>query len=150
MEAVNEALYEKDAFEGKGAAVDPPSEDDMEMFKAQVSEWLKLDDQLRKLQVAVRERRVHQKALGSKIQEFMMKYGYDNLNTPQGGRIRSSVRTVRPALKLADIRQKLLELADQPLTGEEIIQRILDADRPVVVKHSLRRVVPKVSLHLDL
>jgi hypothetical protein len=143
----SEPLYDVDAFlEGQSQ---PPSEEDMELFKQQVAEWLRIDDAVRKLHVAIRERRVHQRALTHKIQDFMTLHGYDNLNT-QAGRIKTSMRTVKQPLKLTDVRNKILELGEERLTPEEIIARIFDAERPTVVKTSLRRVVPKVSLHLDL
>lgn len=128
---------------------EPPSEEAMELFKQQVAEWLRIDDTVRKLSVAIRERRVHQRALADKIKVFMNKYGYDNLNT-QAGRIRASTRTVKQPLKVNDIKTKLLELGDQALTPEEIVARIFDAERPTMVKQSLRRIVPRVSLALDL
>jgi len=125
-----------------------PTAEELEAFKAQVSEWLKLDDQVRKLAVAVRERRVHQRALASNIQTFMVKYGYDNLNT-QHGRICAVVRQVRQPLRLTDIRTKILEY--QGLTGEQLIDRIFqDQARPSVQQMSLRRIMPKVSMHLEI
>jgi len=124
-----------------------PTLDELEQFKAQVGEWLKLDDQVRKLSVAVRERRVHQRALSSNIQTFMIKYGYDNLNT-QYGRICAVVRQVKQPLKLTDVRTKILEY--QGLSGEQLIDRIFAETRPLVEKKSLRRVIPKVSMHLEI
>lgn len=133
---------ESDMEEGRA-----PTEDEMEHFRQQVSEWMKLDDSIRKLTVATRERKVHQQAIASKIQEFMIKFNYDNLNT-QMGKIKSNVRKVKQPLKLTDIREKILEL--QGLTGEELVAKIFDAERPVTEKRSLRRVIPKVSLSLDI
>lgn len=124
-----------------------PTEDELEMFRQQVSEWMKLDDSIRKLTVAVRERKIHQQAIGTKIQEFMHKFNYDNLNT-QMGRIKANVRKVKQPLRLTDIREKILTL--QGLTGEELVAKIFDEDRPVTEKRSLRRVIPKVSLSLDI
>lgn len=124
-----------------------PTTEELEQFKSQVSEWLKLDDQVRKLAVAVRERRVHQRALATNIQSFMIKYGYDNLNT-QHGRICAVVRQVKQPLKLTDIRTKILEY--QGLTGEQLIDRIFAENRPIVEKKSLRRIIPKVSMHLEI
>ena len=124
-----------------------PTLEELEQFKAQVGEWLKLDDQVRKLSVAVRERRVHQRALSSNIQTFMIKYGYDNLNT-QYGRICAVVRQVKQPLKLTDVRTKILEY--QGLSGEQLIDRIFAETRPLVEKKSLRRVIPKVSMHLEI
>lgn len=143
-----ETLYEPSSFEDEILA-QRPSDEDMEMFRQQVSEWLKLDDQIRKLNVAMRERKVHQRALGQKIQQFMLSNNYDNLNT-QFGRIRATTRNVRQPVKVSDIRNTLLELADQKITGQELFDRLFECERPCEVKHSLRRIVPKVSMSLDL
>lgn len=142
----HEPLYDIESFLQEPT---PPSPEEMEMFKQQVAEWLRIDDTIRKLSVAIRERRVHQRAISQKVQDFMVKHGYDNLNT-QAGKIRASTRTVKQPLRISDVRTKILELGEQKLSPEEIIQKIFDAERPSSVKTSLRRVVPKVSLQLDL
>ena len=142
------ALYEQDE-EVNEVINSAPSDDDLAMFRQQVAEWLKLDDHIRKLTIALRERKVHQKALGAKIQEFMTTNNYDNLNTQQG-RIKASTREVKKPVRLQEIKSTLMELADTRLTGQELLERIFEGDRPTVVKQSLRRIVPKVSLHLDI
>lgn len=139
-----EEVSESESEHEEGRA---PSEEEMELFRQQVSEWMKLDDSIRKLTVAVRERKIHQQALGIKVQEFMQKFNYDNLNT-QAGRIKANVRKVKQPLRLTDIREKILAL--QGLTGEELVAKIFDEERPVTEKRSLRRVIPKVSLSLDI
>lgn len=122
-----------------------PSSEELDMFKQQVQQWAKLDDQMRKLSVALRERRVQQKALGSKIQEFMVQYSYDNLNT-NTGRIRSTVRQVKQPMKLNEIKEKVKQIA-----GTEIADKIFDEEgRPLVERRSLRRIVPKVDMTLDI
>ena len=126
----------------------PPTEEEMDDFKQKVAEWARMDDQIKKLSVAMRERRVHQKALGAQIQEFMMRFRYDDLNT-RSGIIRSNVRVVPVPLKLKDIRARLLEVIGEE-QGEEIIEKVFAGDRPLVEKRSLRRIVPKVSMSLDL
>lgn len=131
-----------DVEEGRG-----PTEEELEHFRQQVSEWMKLDDSIRKLTVAVRERKIHQQALASKIQDFMIRFNYDNLNT-QMGKIKSNVRKVKQPLRLTDIREKILAL--QGMTGEELVAKIFDEERPITEKRSLRRVIPKVSLSLDI
>jgi hypothetical protein len=124
-----------------------PPKDEKEDFKSNVAEWLRLDDQIRKLQVAVRERRVHQRALNESIQRFMTKYEYDDITTPQGN-LCTSVRHSRVPLRPLDIRQQILEL--HGLSGEELVQRIFDSERPVVERVMLKRKIPKVSMHIDL
>jgi hypothetical protein len=139
-----------------------PTDDELAEFKAQVAEWVKIDDQIKKLRVAIRERNVHQKALSAGMQQFMKKFNYDNLNTAQG-RIRNNVREVKAPLKLTDVKTKLYELldssdaastaSDSSVFSEELIRKIhdiFDGDRPLIRKEALRRTVPKVSLHIDI
>jgi seryl-tRNA synthetase len=122
-----------------------PTSEELDMFKQQVQQWAKLDDQMRKLSVALRERRVQQKALGSKIQEFMIKYKYDSLNTSTG-RINSSVRQVKQPYKVQEIKEKVVQMA-----GEQMALQIFnDETRPLVERRSIRRIVPKVSMSLDI
>lgn len=152
-QAPKEKEKEPPLYEIVTLEVPQPSEEETELFKQQVGEWLKLDDQTRKLACAIRERRVHQKALSQKIQGFMIKFGYDNLNTTQGT-IKSSVRTVKQPLKVVDVRLKLEDLMQappqNPLDYKKALETIFDAERPSIVKQSLHRRIPKVSLSLDL
>lgn len=123
-----------------------PTPEELEEFKTRVAEWTKLDDQVRKLIIAVKERRTHQKALSEGIQYFMGKYGYDNLNTNHG-RIIHSVRKVKQPLKVTEIRELIAR--EHTLRGEELIKFIFDTERPTVEKEVIRRVIPKVSMLLD-
>jgi len=138
-------LYDESAFPEKPI----PDEEDLEMFKQQVSEWLKLDEQVQKLSIGIRERRTHQRALANKIQEFMITYGYNNLNTAKGV-IKSNVRNVKVPLKLSSVREEIEKYGDEKVSASEIIKKIFDAERPVVVKQSLNRRKPTVSMNLDL
>ena len=65
---INEELYDKTSFpnENNNEPINKPSNEDFDQFKQQVAEWIKIDDQIRKLSIALRERRTHQKALGKK------------------------------------------------------------------------------------
>lgn len=134
-----------------------PSEEELAEFKAQVAEWVKIDDQIKKLRVAIRERIVHQKALSSKIQTFMKRFNYDNLNTGQG-RISNKVREVKEPLKVKDVKTKIYDILQHTSSStgsfdDDTVRRIHDifeGERPVVKKEALKRVIPKVSLHIDL
>ena len=127
--------------------VQQPTQEELEDFKMRVSEWTKLDDQVRKLNIAIRERRTHQRALADGIQNFMVKFGYDNLNTNQG-RIVHSVRKTKEPIRIHEIRDLLLE--QKNLSGEQIFKAIFEKERPVVEKQSIRRVIPKVSMSLEI
>lgn len=121
-----------------------PSSDELDTLKTLVSEWFKFDDQIRKLQIAIKERKVHQKALNNKIEKFMFDYKYKDLNTPHG-RIKANERKVKVPVKMSEIKQKILEYKD--LSGEELLKEIF-SDRPTVVKKNIRRVIPQVNLQI--
>jgi hypothetical protein len=122
-----------------------PTPEELEEFKHQVAQWIHLDDQVRKLVVAVKERKTAMNALNPIIQTFMAKYHYDDLST-QSGKIRTSKRTVRAPIKMSEVKNKLLELD----SGDELVKKIFEAERPIMEKTSLRRIIPKVSLSLDI
>ena len=124
-----------------------PTAEELAEFKTQVSEWTKIDDQIKKLNIAIRERKIHQRALSEGIKTFMTKFGYGNLNTNQG-RILHTVKTVKQPLKLNEVKQIILE--NIHLTPEELFKKIFESERPVVTKESIKRVVPKVSMHLEI
>lgn len=124
-----------------------PTDEELFDFKNMVAEWTRIDDQIRKLNIAVRERRVLQKSLAEKIQSFMKTYSYDTLNTKQG-KIHHSVRKTKQPIKINDIKEVLKE--NSHLTGEELLKEIFEKERPIIEKTSIRRVIPKVSMNLDI
>lgn len=122
-----------------------PSNEELESFRNLVNDWFKFDDQIRKLETAIKERKNYQKALNNKIQEFMFKYQYNDLNT-QHGRIKSNIREVKVPIKMSDIKEKIIKYKD--LSGEELLNQIFNEERQTVVKKNIRRIIPKVSLTL--
>lgn len=139
------ALYDEKSFPEKPV----PTDEELEMFKQQVSEWVKLDEQVKKLNVAIRERRIHQRALSNKVQEFMIKFGFDNLNTSQGV-IKSNVRTVKVPIKLANVKSEIEKLGNEVMNVGELFRRLFETERPTVQKQSLFRRIPKVSMNLEI
>jgi hypothetical protein len=86
--------------------------------------------------------------LNNKIEEFMFKYNYNDLNT-QNGRLKTNIRNVHKPINIKDIREIINE--NKHLTGEELLIKIFNKeDRPVIVKKSIKRIIPKVSMSLDI
>ena len=125
-----------------------PTDTELEDFKAKVSEYLKLDDQVRKLNIAIRERRVHLRVLSEKIQTFMNRHEIGTLNTQHGERIHHKIRQTKIPVKIMDVKEVLLE--KRHLTGEQLFKELFESDRPTKEVKSIRRVIPKVSLNLDI
>jgi len=125
-----------------------PTSDELDTFKNLVSEWFKYDDVIRKLEVALKERKTLQRALNNKIEEFMFKYKYNDLNT-QSGRIKACIRTSHKPINMKEIKELLLN--NMELKGEDLLELINKKDdRPLIVKKTIKRIIPKVSLSLDI
>ena len=125
-----------------------PTTDEMEVFKTWVTDWFKIDDAIRKLKIAIRERKTLQNVLNNKIEDFMFKYNYNDLNT-QNGRLKTNVRNIHKPINIKDVRDIINN--NKHLSGEELLEKIFNKDdRPIIQKKSIKRVIPKVSMSLDI
>lgn len=122
-----------------------PTQDELDSFKNLVTDWFKFDDQIRKLEVALKERKNYQRALNNKIQDFMIKYEYSDLNT-QHGRIKSNIREVKQPITIKNIKEQIMNNKD--ISGDKLIDIIFNGERETVVKKNIKRFIPKVSLNL--
>lgn len=125
-----------------------PTKEELDTFKNLVGEWFKYDDIIRKLEVALKERKTLQRALNNKIEDFMFTYKYNDLNT-QNGRIRATIKTVHKPINIKEIKTIMENHKD--LTCTELFTLIFNKeDRPTTTKKVIKRVIPKVSLSLDI
>jgi len=125
-----------------------PTKEELDIFKNLVTEWFKYDDIIRKLIVALKERKNHQRALNNKIEDFMFRYNYNDLNT-QNGRLKATVRTSHKPINIKEIKEILEKNKD--LKGDELLSKIFNKeDRPITTKKVIKRIIPKVSLSLDI
>ena len=122
-----------------------PTEDELQDFKNKMAEWLKMDEQINKLSIAIRERRRLQNALSGYIKEFMFKFNYNDVSI-NNAKVKARQRETLVPLRVNDIKAKLLEYKD--LKGEELINKIFD-NREKKVVNTVKRVVPKIK-HLEL
>ena len=125
-----------------------PTADEMDTFKNLVADWFKYDDAIRKLKIAIRERKTLQQVLNNKIEDFMFKYDYNDLNT-QNGRLKTNVKNVYKPINIKEVREIINN--NKHLTGEELLAKIFNKDeREMIVKKTIRRIIPKVSMSLDI
>ena len=122
-----------------------PTEDELQDFKNKMAEWLKMDEQINKLSIAIRERRRLQNALSGYIKDFMFKFNYNDVSI-NNAKVKARQRETLVPLKVNDIKAKLLEYKD--LKGEELVNMIFD-NREKKVVNTVKRVVPKIN-HLEL
>jgi uncharacterized membrane-anchored protein YjiN (DUF445 family) len=124
-----------------------PSQKEMGDFKLLIEEWFKLDDQIRKLSIAIKERKKHQAVLDKNIKSFMTKFDYDNLNTSFGS-LKFKTRECVVPVKIKKIKDTILENTN--LSGQELVDKIFQEERQKVSKQSIRRVIPNSHLNLQL
>jgi hypothetical protein len=125
-----------------------PTKEELETFKNLVNEWFKYDDIIKKLEVALKERKTLQRALNNKIEDFMFKYKYNDLNT-QNGRLRATIKTSHKPINIKEIKNIIESHKD--LKGEELLSLIFNKEeRPITTKKIIKRIIPKVSLSLDI
>ena len=84
----------------------------------------------------------------NKIEDFMFRYNYNDLNT-QNGRLKATVRTSHKPINIKEIKE--ISENNKDLKGEELLSKIFNKeDRPVTTKKVIKRIIPKVSLSLDI
>ena len=128
--------------------IEEPNEEELETFKIWVQDWFKYDDAIRKLKIAIRERKVLQQVLNSKIENFMFKYDYHDLNT-QNGRLKTNVKSVHKPVNIKEIKDIINN--NKNLTGEELLSKIFNKEnRPIVEKKTIKRIIPKVSMNINI
>ena len=122
-----------------------PTTEELDTFKNQVNDWFKFDDQRRKLEIALKERKNHLRVLDTKIKGFMIDFKYNDLNT-QHGRIKINIKECKVPIKMTDIKAKIMQYDDS--FGVELYKQIFEEDKETVMKQNIRRIIPKVSLTL--
>lgn len=128
--------------------LEEPTEEELETFKIWVQDWFKYDDAIRKLKIAIRERIVLRNALNSKIEDFMFKFNYNDLNT-QNGRLKTIVKSVHKPVNIKEIKDIITN--NKNLTGEELLAKIFNKDnRPIMEKKYIKRIIPKVSMNINI
>ena len=109
----------------------------LDEFKSNVKQWLELDNQLKRLAAASKERRKKKDEINRSILEFMSKFNIEDLNT-KDGIIRYRKTFVKEPLSQKTIKNKLEELFKDDQENFEKIEKIF-TDREKIEKMSLRR-----------
>ena len=113
-------------------------------FKEDVNEWLKLDDDIKTLREAVKERNNRKKELAPVILNFMKKNGIENLQTKTGGKLKYRSSMVKKPLNQKEIKSKLCDFFNNIKRGEQVASFLLD-NREKVERVSLSRIRDRKS-----
>jgi len=122
------------------ALIDVPDNTSLEEFKHHVKMWMELDNQVKKMNMLVREKKTVQKALTEKILSFMSRYNIEDLNTKEG-KLRYKVSYSKPQVKKVDMKDKILNYFEHDKElGSKVVEAVfMEEDKAKVEKVSLRR-----------
>jgi hypothetical protein len=80
--------------------------DSLDDFKSDVRTWLELDNSIRRLQAAIKDRRAAKKQLSERILRFMADHNIEDLDT-KDGKLRYRIAFVRTPLSQAVIKERI-------------------------------------------
>lgn len=130
-------------------AINVPTQQELEDFKNHVRVWMEIDNSIRKMQSAIKERNQAKAILSQKVLTFMARFNIEDLNTKEGV-LRYRVTHVKAPISQTIIKNKLLENYDPKISADELSRRIFDdSGRQVTEKHSLRRFRKAAPLTVD-
>lgn len=114
-----------------------PTQQEMDEFKNYVKAYIEVDNAVKKLQGAIRERNGLKKQISQKITQFMSKFNIEDLNT-NDGKLKYRVSKVKVPVRPKEAKVKLLEYFSTETSAEELAKKVFESDS-TVEKHSLRR-----------
>jgi hypothetical protein len=117
--------------------VEMPDNNSLEQFKNQVRSWVEIDNNVKALKQAIKDRNVVKKDLTDKILRFMIKFNIEDLNTKDGSKLRYKVNQVTKNPTAKDIKKRLVENYHKVNNAEDLSNTIFICNK--VDKPTLRR-----------
>lgn len=110
----------------------------LEEFKKNVKNWLKLDNDIKRVQLALKGLKEKKNLINEEILNFMKKFNIEDLNTKDGV-IRYKTTYIKEPLSQKTIKNKLQEMFENQPEIYEKIEGIF-TNRGKIEKNSLKRV----------
>lgn len=111
---------------------------DKEALIQNIKEWIQIDNELKELQKASRERRQRKKELTSNLVEVMKNNEIDCFDTNDGKLIYSQTKTRQSVSKKYLLSTLLNFYKDDPLTAKQVTEYILN-NREEKINENVRR-----------
>ena len=118
-----------------------PSEADLTKFKMTVHKWLELDEQVKGLQDALREKKTRKTSLTDEIIAFMTRFNVEDLNASNGCRLRMKIVAAKEPLSQTSIKEKVSLYFKEAQGGDDLNAKIF-SERKTFDRPTLRRLAP--------
>ena len=112
----------------------------LDEFKNHVRAWIEIDNVVRKLQSAIKERNDLKKQLTEKILRFMSKFNIEDLNTKDGSKLRYKTSKSTTAPSKTQIKERLMQYYGTVSNIDELTEKVFEKSQRDTV--SLRRLNP--------
>ena len=113
-------------------------------FVENVKSWLRADDKVKELTIALKELKEEKKDLEEDILKYMNSSNQDTLNISTGGTLRKSVSKTKSAIKQEYINQILTQFTKSQDEAQVITNAII-TNRPLKERTYLKRNAPRKS-----
>jgi hypothetical protein len=121
---------------------------DLDNFKETVRTYLKIDDDIKKLEVVLKELRKKKKDKEKPIMDFMGKYEIEDCNTGDG-KLHYQVSSVFKPVNRENLKKQLCKFFKNEKLGEECTNYIYE-NREKEQKIQIRRIFNKEKKEVDL
>ena len=143
IEKINEMLHKEEEEE-----VVVINEIELKEFKSKVKIWMGIDDEIKMLQEAIKERRAKKKELGDEVLQFMGVHNIENLNTKKGDKLKYSVSKRKKALSNKVVKERFNNVFQNNNNFEKYKEYIFGGQEEVE-SVNLKRLNKKIQLDID-
>tara|TARA_B110000971_G_scaffold220051_2_gene262644 strand:+ start:74 stop:595 length:522 start_codon:yes stop_codon:yes gene_type:complete len=144
MEKINEML-QKEEDEEEIVVI---NEIELKDFKSKVKIWMGIDDEIKMLQEAIKERKQKKKELGDEVLQFMGVHNIENLNTKKGDKLKYSVSKRKKALSNKIVKERFNNVFEKNNNFDKYKEYIFGGQEEVE-SVNLRRLNKKINLDID-
>ena len=116
-------------------------ENKLAIFRQTVKKWLDLDNEIRTLDNALKERKKNRKEIQQQIMNFMGEYNIKNMNTDDGKLTYNESKTKKP-LNINYIKSSLTNYFNNSEDGEKVTEYLLnkrEVSKRVYLKRTFSR-----------
>jgi len=111
--------------------------DQLDIFKENVTNWLKIDSDICELEKKIRELKKQRKKDEHEVTQFMVKFNISDLNT-NNGKIKCNARNTKKPLNKTNIRENLSKVIHDINSIDKAMEFIIN-NREIVTTYKLTK-----------